>query len=85
MTLALTGASGQALPPAAREAIQHAVAAAVPGIGGLLYASHILCMSALHGEQIWYIRVWCYGLGFREAIAKTAVCNTVHLLRRCKQ
>jgi len=55
MTLALTGASGQELPPAAREAIQHAVAAAVPGIGGLFHAGHILCMTALHGEQIWSI------------------------------
>lgn len=33
MTLALTGPSGAALPPAAREAIQHAVAQAVPGVG----------------------------------------------------
>ena len=33
MTLALTGPSGAGLPPAAREAIQHAVAQAVPGIG----------------------------------------------------
>ena len=39
MTLALTGPSGAALPPAAREAIQHAVAQAVPGIGGSIAAA----------------------------------------------
>ena len=33
MTLALTGPSGAALPPAAREAVQHAVAQAIPGVG----------------------------------------------------
>ena len=33
MTIALTGPSGAALPPAAREAVQHAVAQAIPGVG----------------------------------------------------
>lgn len=36
VTLALTGISATALPPAAHEAIQSAIAQAVPGVGQLL-------------------------------------------------
>ena len=50
LTLALTGPSGAALPPAAREAIQHAVAQTVPGVGaptllqmGHAWGPHHLC------------------------------------------
>lgn len=48
MTLALYGPSGAALAPAAREAVQHAVAQAIPGIGESV-AGAIKCTVASHG------------------------------------
>ena len=51
MTLALYGPSGAALAPAAREAVQHAVAQAIPGIGEPI-ATAIQCSTSCCGAVI---------------------------------
>ena len=68
MTLALTGPSGTALPPAAREAIQHAVAQAIPGIGALTAASVSFTDCAGHVLKL-SIWLWSYNTSADQILA----------------